>query len=82
MDSHLIIRKFTSAAIEQLNLIESNIGCSILKITHYIEHPGFMEDIRQCINHTVILEREVQDKNGVWYLLRILPYITFNDFGH
>ena len=76
VDRQLIIRKFTTAATQQINLIETDIGRPLIQITHNIEHRGFIDDIREAINHTVTIEREVQDKNGIWHLLRILPYIT------
>ncbi|KAA5548617.1 CheR family methyltransferase [Adhaeribacter rhizoryzae] len=78
VDSQLIIRKFTPAAMQQINLIEGDIGRSILQITHNIQHPDFINDILEAIKNTVAVEREVQDKNGIWYLLRILPYISQN----
>ncbi|GEO04842.1 hypothetical protein AAE02nite_25060 [Adhaeribacter aerolatus] len=76
VDSQLIIRKFTPAATQQINLIEGDIGRSILQITHNIEHPELINDILEATKNSVVIEREVQDKNGIWYLLRILPYIT------
>ncbi|PIQ22372.1 MAG: hypothetical protein COW65_03580 [Cytophagales bacterium CG18_big_fil_WC_8_21_14_2_50_42_9] len=78
IDRHLVIRRFTPATTQLINLIETDIGRPIIQITHNINHPDFMEDIRNVINHSVILEREVQDKNGIWFLMRILPYITLD----
>jgi len=76
IDSQLVIRKFTPAAMQQINLIEGDVGRSILQITHNIQHPGFITDILEAIKQTVVIEREVQDTQGNWYLMRILPYIT------
>jgi len=76
VDSHLIIRKFTPAATQQINLIEGDVGRSILQITHNINYSGFTNDILEAVKNTSIIEREVQDNQGKWYLMRILPYIT------
>jgi len=76
VDSQLIIRKFTPVARQQINLIEGDVGRSILQITHNINYPDFINDILEAIKQTVVVEREVQDNQGTWFLMRILPYIT------
>ncbi|WP_347156838.1 CheR family methyltransferase [Pontibacter chitinilyticus] len=76
VDRQLIIRKYTPAATHLINLIESDIGRSIYQISNNLRYNHMIEDIRHVITSTKTVEREVQDKRGIWYKMRILPYIT------
>ncbi|MDX5346251.1 MAG: PAS domain-containing protein, partial [Hymenobacteraceae bacterium] len=76
VDRKLIIRKYTPAATQLINLIESDIGRSIYHISNNLRYENLIEDIRHVIATTNIVEKELQDKNGIWFQMRILPYIT------
>jgi two-component system, chemotaxis family, CheB/CheR fusion protein len=76
VDRQLVIRKFTPAITKQINLIENDIGRSIHQISNNILHEEFIHDIQQVIDRRTTVEREIQNKDGIWYQLRILPYIT------
>jgi two-component system CheB/CheR fusion protein len=76
VDHKLIIRKYTPAATRIINLIESDIGRSIYHISTNLNYDKLIEDVRHVIASNHIVEREVQDRNKVWYQMRILPYIT------
>ncbi|CAA9246431.1 MAG: Multidomain signal transduction protein including CheB-like methylesterase, CheR-like methyltransferase and BaeS-like histidine kinase [uncultured Adhaeribacter sp.] len=76
LDRKLMIRKYTPAATQQINLIESDIGRSIYQISNNLQYSGLIEDIRRVIAQAVTVEREVQDKDDTWYQMRILPYLT------
>ncbi|RDC63195.1 CheR family methyltransferase [Adhaeribacter pallidiroseus] len=76
VDLNLEIRKYTPAATQQINLIESDIGRSIYQISNNLKYDGLVEDIRRVIASPATIEKEVQDKEGIWYQMRILPYIT------
>ncbi|MFD3001921.1 CheR family methyltransferase [Pontibacter toksunensis] len=76
VDRKLVIRKFTPAATRLINMIESDIGRSIYQISNNLRYDGLIDDVRDVISRHYVLEKEVQDKGGVWYQMRILPYIT------
>ncbi|MFT2008657.1 CheR family methyltransferase [Pontibacter sp. 13R65] len=76
VDRKLIIRKYTPAAARLINLIESDIGRSIYQISNNLKYENLIDDIKRVISNTHVQEREVQDNNGIWYQVRILPYIT------
>ncbi|MBC5992253.1 chemotaxis protein CheB [Pontibacter cellulosilyticus] len=76
VDRKMIIRKYTPAATSLINLIESDIGRSINHISNNLRYDKLTEDVRHVIGSNKVIEKEVQDKNGVWYQMRILPYIT------
>ncbi|QMU28321.1 CheR family methyltransferase [Adhaeribacter radiodurans] len=76
VDRKLEIRKYTPSATQQINLIESDIGRSIYQISNNLIYNNLIEDIREVIVRPTPIEKEVQDKVGTWYLMRVMPYIT------
>ncbi|WP_439882262.1 CheR family methyltransferase [Pontibacter sp. MBLB2868] len=76
VDRKLIIRKYTPAATNLINLIESDIGRTIDHISNNLRYDYLVEDVRFVIASNKVLEKVVQDKKGVWYQMRVLPYIT------
>ncbi len=76
VDRKLIIRKYTPAATRLINLIESDIGRSIYHLSNNLQYDNFIDDVMHVASSTYTIEKEVQDKNGIWYQMRILPYIT------
>jgi two-component system, chemotaxis family, CheB/CheR fusion protein len=76
VDRKLVIRKYTPSATRLINLIESDIGRSIGHISNNLRYDKLTEDIKHVISSNQMVEKELQDKNGVWYQMRVLPYIT------
>jgi len=74
LDAQLCIRKVTPRIAETCNILERDIGRQFSSFTHNIDHPNFMSDIRQVLSSGDRVEREVRDRRGRWYYLRILPY--------
>ena len=68
------IRRFTPMAEKVLNLIPTDIDRSIGHINPNIEGANLEQMIAECIDSISPIEREVQDKEGRWYSLRIRPY--------
>src|SRR6185436_1189968 len=72
--SNLRIRRFTPMAEKILNLIPSDLDRSIGHIKPNIECPNLEQLMAECIDSVSPVEREVQDREGRWYSLRIRPY--------
>jgi two-component system CheB/CheR fusion protein len=70
----LRIRRFTPMAEKLLNLIPADVDRSIGHINPNIDCPHLDQLIAECIDNVSVLEREVQDRQGRWYSLRIRPY--------
>jgi two-component system CheB/CheR fusion protein len=68
------IRRFTPMAEKVLNLIPSDVDRSIGHINPNIEGANLEPMIAECIDSISAIEREVQDRQGRWYSLRIRPY--------
>jgi two-component system, chemotaxis family, CheB/CheR fusion protein len=76
LGSDLCIRRFTPLAEKILNLVSTDVGRPITNINPNFEFPDLKNAILEVINHVRPKEEEVQDKEGRWYSLRLLPYKT------
>jgi two-component system CheB/CheR fusion protein len=72
--SDMRIRRFTPMAERVLNLIPADIGRPITHIKPNIDCPDLETLISNAIDRVVGQERDVQDRQGRWYSLRIRPY--------
>lgn len=76
LDRDLLIRKFTPKIAHAFQLLPQDIGRRIDSFAHNILHEGLLDDVRRVLETAEPTERDVQDRLGEWYLLRILPYRT------
>lgn len=70
----LRIRRFTPTAEKVLNLIPSDVGRPITDIKPNIDCPDLERLITEAMESVSTQEREVRDRNGNWFSLRIRPY--------
>jgi two-component system CheB/CheR fusion protein len=68
------IRRFTPMAERALNLIASDIGRPIAHIKPNIDCPDLEQLIEHVVDTMAVEDREVCDRSGRWYSLRIRPY--------
>ncbi|CAN5757449.1 hypothetical protein BH18ACI4_BH18ACI4_17640 [soil metagenome] len=79
LGSDLRIRRFTPQAEKVLSLIQTDVGRPIGDIKPNINVPDLEELIAEVIDTVNVSEREVQDRQGRWYLMRVRPYKTLNN---
>lgn len=75
IDRKLIIRRFSPAVKQVINLIESDIGRSIMDITTNLADVDFIGCIRQVIDNGNSIQKEVRLVNSAYYSMRITPYL-------
>jgi two-component system CheB/CheR fusion protein len=75
----LTIRRFTQPAEKLFNLLPSDIGRPIGVVKHNLDHPDLETLISEVIENLAGQEREVQDRDGRWFLLRVRPYLTLEN---
>jgi two-component system CheB/CheR fusion protein len=74
VSNDLRIRRFTPMAEKALNLISSDVGRTIGHIKPNIDCPDLEALIAEAVDRVTPYEREVQDRSGAWYSMRIRPY--------
>ena len=74
VSSDLRIRRFTPMAEKVLNLIPTDIGRPISDIKPNFECPDLERLLGEAIESVTVQEREVRDRQGGTYFLRIRPY--------
>lgn len=75
LDRNLLIRKYTPAVTVLINLIESDIGRPITHISSNIPYSGLLNDINHVLHYAEAIEKTIEANNGVWYQMKILPYL-------
>jgi two-component system CheB/CheR fusion protein len=79
VDAGMHIKRFTPAATDVFNIIPSDIGRSLLDITHQLDYARLADDAAATFETLLPIEREVRSRAGGHYLARILPYRTTDD---
>src|SRR5256886_692973 len=75
----LRIRRVTPGGGKRFGFLLTDVGRPITNIRPNIDVPDLEQMISEVINTVGVKERDVQDREGHWYSLRILPYKTLED---
>jgi two-component system CheB/CheR fusion protein len=76
LDDQLHIKRFTTQAKELVMLRETDVGRPISDLASNLEEDDLTGDCQKVLNTLASREREVRTKEGLWYLMRIMPYRT------
>ena len=76
VDNGLTIRRATPTARQAFNINDHDIGRRITDLRANIQVPDLEKIFRHVIDSLTVDEREVRDKQGRWYSLRVRPYRT------
>lgn len=91
INNDLQLMKFSPGAVEQINLMESDIGRPINHISTNIKFESIIDDVKSVISDGHVITKEIETKNGHWFQIMTMPYlqqadnktsgaiITFND---
>jgi two-component system, chemotaxis family, CheB/CheR fusion protein len=72
----LRLRRFTPAAARLMNLLPADVNRPLSDIRPNFDLPSLEVVILEAMETVTLIEREVQDRQGCWYSLRIRPYKT------
>ena len=76
----LRVRRFTPAAEKMFNLIATDVGRPLADIQLNLDQiPNLGPLMAEVLDTVSVREREVRDKHGHWYLLRLRPYRTLDN---
>jgi PAS domain S-box-containing protein len=79
VDQRYLIRRFTPMARLLLNLTDASVGRPITDLNLPVDPSDLMQMLDEAVSTFHSAEREVQDRNGRWYSLRVQPYKTLKD---
>ena len=79
LDNDLNIRRYTPETTEIFNLIQSDICRPISHIVSNIKYDDIIADVQKVLDTLVYKEVQVQTRDGHWYLMRIMPYRTYDN---
>ncbi|WP_205126633.1 CheR family methyltransferase [Nitrincola tibetensis] len=74
VDEHLIITRFSPAAVSIFKLREGDVGRPLEEISHRLKHPDIMADFALTLASEQTLEKEVLSEEGSAYLMRVMFY--------
>ena len=75
----LRVRRFTPLAEKLFNLIPADVGRPMRDIHHGLQVPDLDALVAAALDSLTVAEREVQDRQGRQYLLRVRPYRTLEN---
>lgn len=79
VDRNICIKRYTPRATDVFSIIPSDIGRSLLDITHRLEYDKLADDAAEAFDSLRLIERELKSNDGRWYLARFVPYRTTED---
>jgi two-component system CheB/CheR fusion protein len=79
LDLELNIRFFTPATKSLFNIIPSDIGRPLSDLNPVTADTDLLIHARAVLEALIPIEREIQARDGFWYIRRVLPYRAQND---
>lgn len=79
VDGGMKIRRFTPPSQKLLNLNPSDTGRRLGMIRPNIKGDDLEPFVQKCIDSIQAQEREMQDNAGLWYMMRVRPYRTWEN---
>lgn len=76
LDTNNRVLRFTPESAELFNLVSSDVGQPLTKLSSGFEGYDILEDCKRVLETLTISEKEVRNKDGRWFFRRILPYRT------
>ncbi len=80
LDDNLAIKRFTSEATAVYRLVASDVRRPLADIKSNIEGEDLIADAQAVLESLVPREKEVQTTSHAWFLARILPYQTVDNW--
>ncbi|WP_425144955.1 chemotaxis protein CheB [Deinococcus sp.] len=80
LDNHLKIKRFTPRITGVIHLIASDVGRPITDLVTNLHYDDLERDSQEVLRTLTPFETDVQTKDGDWYLMKVAPYRTFDNF--
>jgi two-component system, chemotaxis family, CheB/CheR fusion protein len=79
LDNRLKINRFTPRVADLFNITANDEGRPITDFTHRLNYDDLPADAAAVLKDLVPIEREVETRAGLWFLMRLRPYRTMDD---
>ncbi|MFC5283479.1 chemotaxis protein CheB [Pedobacter alpinus] len=79
INNELELMKFSPGAVQQINLMESDIGRPINHISTNIKFENIINDVKEVLEKGSLISKEIETINGKWYQMMIMPYLKLAD---
>jgi chemotaxis methyl-accepting protein methylase len=79
LDNKLNVRRFTPKITDLIKLIPGDAGRPISDIVTALNYPDLAADVREVLRTLVFIEKAVITGDGRWFLVRIMPYRTYEN---
>jgi two-component system CheB/CheR fusion protein len=79
LDSTLHIRRFTDPVRDLFSITAGDEGRLVTDFSHQLEYDDLAKDARAVIADLTPIRREIHNRNGRWYDLRMRAYRTVDD---
>jgi len=79
VDDKLRIKRYSREATRIINLIESDVGRPLEHQVTNLDYDDLIGDMQRVLDQLVPVEREVRTREGVWYVMRVMPYRSMNN---
>lgn len=76
LDTELTLRRFTPAAAAAMNLRADDIGRPIDDVSPVLAGEALVNNARAVLAHHAVIQDEIQEQDGRWFVRRILPRWT------
>jgi two-component system CheB/CheR fusion protein len=76
VDDKLVLTRFTPEAAQLFKVREGDVGRSLEDFANQLDYPQLFHDLRETLASNRATEREVQSRNGDWWLARVQPYLS------
>ncbi|MDB5271344.1 MAG: hypothetical protein JWP58_4384 [Hymenobacter sp.] len=80
LDNEMVIKRFTPPVHRIVPLLPTDVGRPILHFATTLRHETLAQDVRQVLDKLVTVEANIQTTQGQWYVMRILPYRTLDNY--
>jgi two-component system CheB/CheR fusion protein len=79
LDNELCVKRFTPRVKEVINLILSDVGRPIHHIVSNLKYDELVSDAQRVLDTLTSKIVEVENKDGCWYRVKIIPYRTLSN---
>lgn len=76
LDNTLSIRRFTSQVSNIIKIIESDVGRPVTDLISSLKSTSLIDDAQEVLETLDRKERQVQNNDDGWYIMRTMPYRT------